>query len=125
MRNQKGEVMTAAMVVIMAVMMLFGGMHLMQGDHRATDHDKGEHQHDQQKEEMHHMHCDEAGQAKQISAIPDVVSQPMSRVRSAKDTYLTSAYNFQPEDCTAVDNSSCAVLYVKLTVMVGYELMYS
>lgn len=66
MRNQKGEVITGAMVVIMVVMMLFGGMHMMHGgrDHRhGDDHDGSEHkhdqQHDQQKEGMHQMHNDQ------------------------------------------------------------------
>jgi high-affinity Fe2+/Pb2+ permease len=57
MRNQRGEVVTGVMVVIMVVMMLFGGMHMMhrghqsEGDHgqveQKHDHDKGvQHKHD-------------------------------------------------------------------------------
>ena len=57
--NQKGEIVIGVMVVMMVVM-LFGGMHLMHGDHnRTNDHDSVEHKHDHQKEEMHNMHNDE------------------------------------------------------------------
>ncbi len=64
MRNQKGEVVTGVMVAMMVIMMLFGGMHWMHGDHRhGNDHDgsehKHDHQHDQQKKGMHQMHHDE------------------------------------------------------------------
>ncbi len=34
MRDQRGEVVTGIMVVMMVVMIIFGGMHLMQKDHR-------------------------------------------------------------------------------------------
>lgn len=58
--NQRGEVMTAVMVVMMVGMMLFGGMHLMHGDHKhANNHEGVEHKHDHQKEEMHPVHNDE------------------------------------------------------------------
>ncbi len=64
MGNQKGEMATGVMVVIMVVMMLLGGLHLMHGGHR-HDHDKPEHkhehQHDHQKEKTHNMHNDEGG----------------------------------------------------------------
>ena len=68
MGNQKGEVVTGVMVVMMVGMMLFGGMHWMHGDHRhENDHDgsehKQDHQHGQQKESMHHMQNDEGGHA--------------------------------------------------------------
>ncbi len=65
MWNQRGEVVTGVMIVIMVVMMVFGGMHLMHrdhGEHRNTadcphheqghDHEKGqkhEHQGDADK----------------------------------------------------------------------------
>ncbi len=57
MGNQSGEVVTGVMVAIMVVMMFFGGMHMMHGDHRhSDDHDRMERKHDHQKEEMHQMH---------------------------------------------------------------------
>lgn len=63
MGNQKGEVATGAMVVVMVVMMLFGGMHLMHGNHRHDekshkDEHKNDHQHGQEKEGMRHTHND-------------------------------------------------------------------
>lgn len=62
MGDQRGEVMTGVMVVIMVVMMLFGGVHMMHGDHRhAEDHDRLEHKPDHQKEGMHHMQNDNGG----------------------------------------------------------------
>ena len=56
MGNQRGEVVTGVMVVIMCVMMLFGGMHTMHGGHQhASDQDgRVEDKHDHQKEGMHH-----------------------------------------------------------------------
>jgi len=56
--NQRGEVVLGVMVVVMVVMMLFGGMgmHMMHGDHRhADDRDKVEHKHDHQDEGTHQM----------------------------------------------------------------------
>ncbi len=62
--NQKGEVMTGLMVVMMVVVMLFGGMHVMHGDHRhGEDHDRMEHRQDQQKEKMDHKYNGEGGSA--------------------------------------------------------------
>ncbi len=62
--NQKGEVMTGVMVVIMVVVMFFGGMHMMHGDHRhGEDHDRIEHRQDHQKEEMNHKHNGDEGRA--------------------------------------------------------------
>jgi ABC-type nickel/cobalt efflux system permease component RcnA len=54
--NQRGEVVTGVMVVIMCVMMLFGGMSMMHGGHRhAADQDgRVEEKHDHQQEGMHH-----------------------------------------------------------------------
>ena len=54
--NQRGEVVTGVMVVIMCVMMLFGGMHMMHGGHgHSADQDgRVEDKHDHQKEGMHH-----------------------------------------------------------------------
>ena len=54
--NQRGEVVTGVMVVIMCVMMLFGGMHMMHGGHgHAADQDgRVEDKHDHHKEGMHH-----------------------------------------------------------------------
>ena len=55
--NQRGEVVTGVIVVIMCLgMMIFGGMGMMHGGHRhAADQDKRvEDKHDHQKEGMHH-----------------------------------------------------------------------
>ena len=55
--NQKGEVVTGVIVVIMCVgMMIFGGMSMMHGGHRHSDDrdKKVEEMHDHQKEGMHH-----------------------------------------------------------------------
>lgn len=70
MRNQKGEVVTGVMVVMMVVMMVLGGMHLM---HRGRgDHNKQGHSNEktQQHEEGHdhekghqHEHQGDAGKA--------------------------------------------------------------
>ncbi len=55
--NQRGEVVTGVMVVVMCVMMLSGGMHMM---HEGHGHEVGqdrrvEDKHDRQKEVMHHQ----------------------------------------------------------------------
>ncbi len=54
--NQRGEVVTGVMVVMMCVMMLFGGMHMMhKGRRHAADQDgRVEDKHDHQKEGMNH-----------------------------------------------------------------------
>jgi hypothetical protein len=55
--NRRGEVVTGVMVVIMCVMMLFGGMHMMHGGHQHAADQVGrvEDKHDHQKEGMHHL----------------------------------------------------------------------
>jgi hypothetical protein len=56
MGNQRGEVVTGVMVVIMCVMMLFGGMLMMRGGygHAVDQSGRVEDKHDHQKEGMHH-----------------------------------------------------------------------
>jgi ABC-type nickel/cobalt efflux system permease component RcnA len=56
--NQRGEIVTGVMVVMMVAMMIFGGMSMMHGGHRhADDQDmKAEDKHDHQKEGMHEKH---------------------------------------------------------------------
>ncbi len=55
MGNQRGEVVTAVMVVMMCVMMIFGGMHMFHGEHRAEeDHAKTDHKHSRDGD-MQHM----------------------------------------------------------------------
>lgn len=55
MRNQRGEVVTGIMVVMMAVMML-GGMRMLHGEHRAEgEHAQIEHRHSQDAG-MQHVH---------------------------------------------------------------------
>ena len=66
MGDQRGEVMTGVMVVIMVVMMLFGGMHMMHRDHRHAENrdrnrDTLEHKPDHQKEKKQHMQNDNGG----------------------------------------------------------------
>ena len=62
MGDQRGEVITGVMVAIMVVMMFFGGMHMMHGDHRhAEDHDRLEHKDDHQNERMQHKQNDNGG----------------------------------------------------------------
>jgi hypothetical protein len=54
--NQRGEVVTGVIVVIMCLgMMIFGGMGMMHGGHRHSDDrdKKVENKHDHQKEGMH------------------------------------------------------------------------
>ncbi len=63
MRNQRGEVVTGVMVVIMCVMMLFGGMHMMHGEHRSEgDHRQMEQKHILDEGGMQHMHNHAEGQ---------------------------------------------------------------
>ena len=53
MKNQRGEVVTGLMVVMMAVMMIFGGMHMMHGEHKSEgDHAQIKHKHSD-AEDMH------------------------------------------------------------------------
>ncbi len=54
--NQRGEVVSGVMVVIMCVMMLFGGMHMMHGGHGHAAHQEGrvEDRHDHHEEGTHH-----------------------------------------------------------------------
>jgi len=56
--NQRGEVVTGVMVVVMVVMMLFGGMSMMHGGHRHEENQgvKAESKHDHQKEGAHERH---------------------------------------------------------------------
>lgn len=60
MGNQRGEVVIGVMMVIMCVVMLFGGMHMMHGGQgHATDQERRvEAKHDHQKEGMHHTQND-------------------------------------------------------------------
>ncbi len=63
MRNQRGEVVTGVMVVIMCVMMLFGGMHMMHGEHRSEgDHRQMEQKHNHDEDGTQHMHNHAEGQ---------------------------------------------------------------
>jgi hypothetical protein len=54
MSDRKGEIVTGVMVVIMAVMMvvmMFGGMHMMHGDHKSEGDNariEKKHQHDEE-----------------------------------------------------------------------------
>ena len=59
--NQRGEIVTGVMVVMMVAMMIFGGMSMMHGGHRHAD--RADHQdmkaadkQDHQKEAMHEKH---------------------------------------------------------------------
>jgi ABC-type nickel/cobalt efflux system permease component RcnA len=54
--NQRGEVVTGVMVVIMCMMMFFGGMHAMHAGHGHAADQEGrvEDKHDHHKEGMHH-----------------------------------------------------------------------
>ena len=56
--NQRGEVVTGVMVVVMVVMMLFGGMSMMHGGNRHSDNQdkRTENKHDHQKEGTHEKH---------------------------------------------------------------------
>ncbi len=63
MRNQRGEVVTAIMVVMMGVMMIFSGMHMLQVEHRSEgDQAQVDHRHSRD-EGMQHMHDNVDGQA--------------------------------------------------------------
>jgi high-affinity Fe2+/Pb2+ permease len=56
MSNQRGEVITGVMVIIMAVMMVFGGMHMLHREHRSEEaHEQIEHK-QSRDESMRHMH---------------------------------------------------------------------
>jgi predicted metalloprotease len=56
--NQRGEVVTGVMVVVMVVIMLFGGMSMMHGGHQHSDNQdkRTENKHDHQKEGTHEKH---------------------------------------------------------------------
>ena len=63
MRNQRGEVVTGLMVIMMGVMMIFSGMHMMHGEHRAErDHTQVERERGHDKG-MQHMHDNDDEQA--------------------------------------------------------------
>ncbi len=72
MRNQKGEVVTGVMVVMMVVMLVFGGMHLMHRDHgeRRNTADRPHHEegHDHHEKGQQHGHQDDAGKAPESGA---------------------------------------------------------
>jgi hypothetical protein len=56
MRNQRGEVVIAVMVVMMGVMMIFSGMHMLHGERRyESDRAQIEHRHSRD-EGMQYMH---------------------------------------------------------------------
>ncbi len=57
MRNERGEVITGVMVVIMVAVMIFGGMHMGHGGHHSNgDHQQMEQKHNHDEGHMHHMH---------------------------------------------------------------------
>ncbi len=63
MRNQTGEVVTGVMVVMMVVMMIFGGMHTMHGGHRSEgDRRQMEQKHNHDEDGAQHMHDHAGGQ---------------------------------------------------------------
>lgn len=63
MRNQRGEVVTGVMVVIMCVMMLFGGMHMMHEGHRSEgDNRQMGQEHNHYEDDMQRMHNNAEGQ---------------------------------------------------------------
>ncbi len=63
MRNRRGEVVPGVMVVMMAVMMIFGGMHTMHRRHRSEgDHRQMEQKHNYDKDGTQHMHDHVGGQ---------------------------------------------------------------
>ncbi len=54
MGNQRGEVVTAVMVVMMCVMMIFGGMHMFHGEHGdEEDHARVHHKHSHDGDMQH------------------------------------------------------------------------
>ncbi len=56
MRNQRGEVVAGVMVVMMVVMMIFGGMHVMHGEHRSEgDHQQTEQKHNHDEDGPQHI----------------------------------------------------------------------
>jgi hypothetical protein len=64
--NQRGEVVTGVIVVIMCVgMMIFGGMGMMHGGHRHSDDrdKKVENKHDHQKEGIHNPQKNNDGES--------------------------------------------------------------
>ncbi len=74
MRNQKGEVVTGVMVVMMVAMMIFGGMHFMHRDHGDHGESRGagedmhlDHGHDHQKGHQHE-HRGDAGKTPESGA---------------------------------------------------------
>jgi len=63
MHNQRGEVVTGVMVVMMIVMMIFGGMPMMHGGHRSEgDHRQMEQKHNDDEDGTQHMHNHAEGQ---------------------------------------------------------------
>jgi len=63
MRNQRGEVVVGVMVVMMVVMMIFGGTHMMHGGHRSEgDHRQMEQKHDHDEDGTQHTHNHAGGQ---------------------------------------------------------------
>ncbi len=63
MHNQRGEVVAGVMVFMMAVMMIFGGMHMMHGGHRSEgDHRQMEQKHNHDEDGTQHMHDHAGGQ---------------------------------------------------------------
>jgi len=61
MRDQRGEIVTGLMVIMMGVMMVFSGMHMMHGEHRSEgDRAQIEHEHGHDKGTQHmHDNVDE------------------------------------------------------------------
>ena len=67
MRNQRGEVVIGIMVLIMGVMMIFGGMHMLHGEHKSEGNQAQiEHKHSR-GEDMRHIRNNDKEQA----AVPD------------------------------------------------------
>ncbi len=63
MGNQRGEVVTGVMVVIMCVVMLFGGMHMMHGGHQPDgSHKQVEQKHNHDEEGTQHVYHHAGGQ---------------------------------------------------------------
>ncbi len=63
MRDQRGEVVTGVMVIMMVVMMIFGGTHMMHEGHESGgEHRHMEQKHNHDKDDTQHMHNHAGGQ---------------------------------------------------------------
>ena len=71
MRNQRGEVVTGVMVVMMCVMMLFGGMRMTHIEHGSEEsRAQIEHKPSRPDESMQHMHDNGDQQAAVPQPVP-------------------------------------------------------